>query len=128
MKVICSKYKMFFKFILLLKFILISIIFILFLIKNLSIKTDIDKVKFNNNFDYCKYGKNLITKKMQNQAGWLLTSTQAQFINGIIIYHKPKRCLEVGVADGGSAVLILNSLRIIKDSILVSLDLTHLFI
>jgi predicted O-methyltransferase YrrM len=85
------------------------------LIKKSSIKTDIDKEKFNNNFDYCKYGRNLINKKMQNKAGWLLTPTQAQFINGIISYHKPKRCLEVGVADGGSAVLILNSLRMINN-------------
>ena len=124
MEVISSKYKFFFRLILVLKIILISIILILFLIKNSTIKTDIDKEKFNNNFDYSKYGRNLITKKMKNQAGWLLTPTQARFINGIISYHKPKRCLEVGVADGGSAVLILNSLRIINnDSILISLDL-----
>ena len=126
MEAIISKYKIFFRFILLLKIIFISIILILFLIKNSKIKTDIDKVKFNNNFDYCKYERKFITKKMQNQAGWLLTLTEAQFINGIISYHKPKSCLEVGVANGGSSVLILNSLKIINnDSILVSLDLNE---
>ena len=124
MEVISSKYKLLFRFILLFKIILISIILILFSIKNSSIKTDIDKAKFNYNFDYFKYGNNLITKEMKNRAGWILTPIQAQFINGIISYHKPKRCLEVGVADGGSSVLILNSLRIINnDSILVSIDL-----
>ena len=62
---------------------------------------------------------------MKKHAGWLLTSSQAQFINGIIYYHKPKKCLEVGVADGGSSVLILNTLKLINNSILVSLDLNE---
>ena len=36
---------------------------------------------------------------------------------------KPKNCLELGVVEGGSAILILNALKDIPNSFLVSLDL-----
>lgn len=50
-------------------------------------------------------------------------------INGIIRKLKPKNCLEIGVAEGGSAILILNALKDIKNSRLVSLDVsTKLYI
>ena len=48
---------------------------------------------------------------------------EAQFINGIIRKNKLKNCLEIGVAEGGSSILILNSIKNIENSILVSLDL-----
>ena len=48
--------------------------------------------------------------------------------NGIIRKHKPKNCLEVGVARGGTSILILNAIKDIKDSRLISLDLnTNLY-
>jgi hypothetical protein len=73
---------------------------------------NIDKEpKFNNFFDYFKYGKNLINGKMEKQAGWILTPSHVLFLNGIINFYKPKKCLEIGVAEGGSSVLILNSLE-----------------
>ena len=37
-----------------------------------------------------------------------------------------KNCLEIGVANGGSSILILNAIKDIKKSILVSLDLNDL--
>jgi predicted O-methyltransferase YrrM len=45
------------------------------------------------------------------------------FINGIIRKHKSKKCLEIGVFKGGSSIVILNALKDIKDSFLISLDL-----
>ena len=48
---------------------------------------------------------------------------EAQFINGIIRKNKLKNCLEIGVAEGGSSILILNSIKDMENSILVSLDL-----
>jgi cephalosporin hydroxylase len=44
-------------------------------------------------------------------------------MNGIIRKFKPKKCLEIGVDKGGSAIIILNALKDINDSFLVSLDL-----
>lgn len=49
--------------------------------------------------------------------------TQLNFINGLIRKYKPKNCLEIGVADGGSSILILNAIQDIQNSSLVSLDL-----
>ena len=71
--------------------------------------------KFGNEFSYQNYERNIITKKMKDKAGWMLTSSDYYFINGIIRKY--------GVANGGSSILILNAIKDIKNSILVSLDL-----
>ena len=67
---------------------------------------------------------------MKEKAGWMLwNSNQILFINGIIRKYKPKKCLEVGVARGGSSVLILNAINDIENSFLISLDLnTKLYV
>ena len=52
-----------------------------------------------------------------------MSDIEANFINGIIRKHKLKTCLEIGVANGGSSILILNAIKDIKNSILVSIDL-----
>ena len=79
--------------------------------------------KYDINFKYEDYDKDIITDKIIKYSGWMITLKQAQFINGIIRKNKLKNCLEIGVASGGSSVLILNSIKDIKNSILVSLDL-----
>ena len=80
-------------------------------------------------FEYQNYQRHLINKKIMEKSGWLLTKNDAYFINGIIRKFRPKNCLEVGVARGGSSVIILNAIKDISDSFLVSLDLnTKLFI
>ena len=56
-------------------------------------------------------------------AGWILSKNEAYFINGIIRKLQIKKCLEIGVANGGSSILILNAAKDINDSYLVSLDL-----
>ena len=78
---------------------------------------------YNINFDFENYERNIITTKIINKAGWLLSLEEAYFINGIIRKFKPKKCLEIGVANGGSSILILNAIKNIDNSYLVSLDL-----
>ena len=81
-------------------------------------------IKFDKNFDYMKYEANIITDKMRKYSGWMLwNNNQYYFINGIIQKFKPKKCLEIGVARGGSSILILNSIKDIKNSFLISIDL-----
>ena len=60
---------------------------------------------------------------MKKYAKWQLWKNEPYFLNGIIRKLKPKKCLEIGVAFGGSSVIILNAIKDIKDSLLVSLDL-----
>jgi predicted O-methyltransferase YrrM len=79
--------------------------------------------KYDINFNYEDYDSEIITEKMRRYSGWLIGLGQAKFINGIIRKHKLKNCLEIGVAHGGSSILILNSIKDMKNSILVSLDL-----
>jgi predicted O-methyltransferase YrrM len=64
----------------------------------------------------------MITKKMRKYSSWQLLNDQPYFINGIIRKYKPKKCLELGVAAGGSSIVILNAIKDIKDSFLISLD------
>ena len=85
--------------------------------------------KIDTNFEYHKYQQFFITPKIVEKSGWLLTLDDAYFINGLIRKFKPKKCLEVGVARGGSSIIILNAIKDISDSFLVSIDLnTKLFI
>ena len=79
--------------------------------------------KFDKNFDYIHYENDFITEKMKNDAGWHLTLDHAYLINGLIRKYKPKNCLEIGVARGGSAILILNAIKDIPNSNLVSIDI-----
>ena len=81
------------------------------------------KRKIDIDFDYTSYENYLITKKIKEMAGWQLGKTQPYFIHGLIRKYKPKNCLEIGVADGGSSILILNAIKDIPNSSLVSLDL-----
>ena len=74
-------------------------------------------------FKYEDYEKDIINNKIKRYSKWQLSMEQANFINGIIRKKKLKKCLEIGVANGGSSVLILNSIKNIKNSFLVSLDL-----
>ena len=75
------------------------------------------------NFNYTNYQKSIINSKILNESGWELSENQAFFLNGIIRKYSPKNCLEIGVSEGGSSILILNAIKDKKNSILVSLDL-----
>ena len=81
------------------------------------------RVDFEKNFDYLHYENAFITEKMRKEAGWIMNLDHAFFINGLIRKHKPKKCLEIGVAFGGSSVLILNAIKDFTDSELISIDL-----
>lgn len=82
---------------------------------------------FDINFDFIHYENYIITEKMKKEAGWILTQEQTEFINGIIRKMKPNNCLEIGVARGGSSILILNAIKDFPNSKLVSLDLHNKF-
>ena len=115
------------KLILLLTFI---IIYLIIIIKNNKIKIfNLHfKKKYNLTFEYHNFERELITEKMINHSDWQLLYNEPYFINGIIRKYKPKKCLEIGVAYGGSTIIILNAIKDIKDSFLVSLDLfTNLY-
>ena len=68
----------------------------------------------------------MITNKMKKYSSWQLLPNEPYFINGIIRKYKPKKCLEIGVASGGSSTIILNAIKDINNSFLISLDLNVL--
>ena len=124
-KILIKNNENYFKFINIFKKIKIPFLFLLILLiiyptNNLSSKNDV-------HFKYHNYQRDFITEKMIKYAGWQQINNQPYFINGIIRKLKPKNCLEIGVAEGGSAILILNALKDIKGSRLVSLDINTQF-
>ena len=103
--------------------ILILIVLNIFLNKDKPIFYIFKRNFFDINFEYHNYQKDYINQKMIEKSEWLLSPNDAYFINGLIRKLKPKNCLEVGVARGGSAVIILNAIKDIQDSVLVSMEL-----
>ena len=89
--------------------ILFLFIFILFnIIFSDKEKLNLDSLRkknFEKNFDYHRYEKELITEKIQKYAGYEQNDNEPYFLNGIIRKFKPKKCLEIGVAKGGSSVI-----------------------
>ena len=75
--------------------------------------------------EFYKYERNFITKSMKKYAQWDQLNNEPYFINGIIRKFKPKNCLEIGVSRGGSSIIILNAIKDINDSRLISLDLNE---
>ena len=49
---------------------------------------------------------------------------QREFLNGIVRKFQPKKILEIGVAEGGSSIIILNAIQNIKNSHLYSIDIS----
>lgn len=87
--------------------------------------TILNKNEYEKDFNYLEYENDIITDKMRKSANWILTGNEANFLNGLVRKYKPKNCLEVGVAQGGSSIIILNAIKDIQNSILVSLDLNN---
>ena len=87
----------------------------------------VDKTKFDKNFDYINYENEIITERIKNESGWKLALNDALMINGLIRKLKPKNLLEIGVARGGSSILILNAIKDFPDSRLVSIDIREQF-
>ncbi|MCL2687114.1 MAG: class I SAM-dependent methyltransferase [Methanobrevibacter sp.] len=51
-----------------------------------------------------------------------MIKSERRFLNGIIREIKPKKLLEIGIAAGGSSVVMLNAIRDIENSQLCSID------
>ena len=60
---------------------------------------------------------------MKKHALFLLSESHIYLINSLIRKFKPKNCLEIGVAKGGSSIIILNAIKDIHNSQLISIDL-----
>ena len=103
--------------------IIIIIIFNLYFIINAYSNNNLSFKKFDIHFKYHNYQREMITEKMKQYSSWQLGRIEPYFINGIIRKYKPKKCLEVGVANGGSSIVILNAIKDIQNSFLISLDL-----
>lgn len=76
-------------------------------------------------FEFHNYQRHLITEKILKYSGIEQRNNEPYFLNGIIRKFKPRKCLEIGVARGGSSVVILNAIKDIDNSLLISLDINE---
>ena len=95
------------------------------IISNIINKNKNGPKNYDLNFKYHLYEREMLTEKIKQYSGWLLAKNEPYFLNGIIRKHKPKKCLEIGIAKGGSSIIILNALKDMNDSFLISLDLSN---
>lgn len=65
-----------------------------------------------------------VLNKINDKIGYKceMSISDRLFLNGLIRQVKPKKILEVGVAAGGSAAIILNAIKDIEDAKLYSVD------
>lgn len=111
-------------------YILLSIFIIMTLFKNMNQKyqkkENIKKIGNSEYFlDLDKYDINIfnnINNKDLNRCS-RMWGNQKEFLNGVVRKFKPKKVLEIGVAEGGSSIIILNAIKDIEDSHLFSIDL-----
>ena len=106
--------------------IILLIVFIIILL----IKMKEEKAKENTNskeyIDLEKYEIN-IYNKINNHNLFRCSrmwGNQRAFLNGVVRKFKPKKILEIGVAEGGSSIVILNAIKDLKNSHLFSIDLS----
>ena len=76
---------------------------------------NLDKYEIN---IYNNINKNNLTRCSR------MWGNQREFLNGVIRKFQPKKILEIGVAEGGSSIVILNAIKDIKNSHLFSIDLS----
>lgn len=56
-----------------------------------------------------------------------MEESERRFVHGAVRYFKPKRILEVGVAEGGGSIVLLNAIEDMLDTTLTSIDLLDYF-
>ena len=107
-------------------YIILLVVFIVILlikIKEEKVEENINSKKYMN---LEKYEIN-IYNKINNHNLFRCSrmwGNQRAFLNGVVRKFKPKKVLEIGVAEGGSSVVILNAIKDIKNSHLFSIDLS----
>ena len=74
---------------------------------------------------YETYIYNEIKEKLKSTKCSLMWGNQKEFINGIIRKFRPKKIIELGVNVGGSSIIILNSIKDLKNSHLFSIDIKN---
>lgn len=88
--------------------------------KNIFPITRNEKIYFDK---YEVYKFNEIKEKLEKSNCSQMWANQKEFLNGIIRKYKPKKILEIGVANGGSSIIILNAINDFRGSKLFSIDL-----
>jgi predicted O-methyltransferase YrrM len=123
-----SKKDLSFNFFSFIKFLYILLSLILLVI--LLIKMKEEKAGENRNsekyIDLDKYETNIYNNINNNNllSCSRMSGNQREFLNGVVRKFKPKKILEIGVAEGGSSIIILNAIKDLKNSHLFSIDLS----
>ena len=114
-----SNYFSFIKFI----YILFSIYFIIILLAKIKKERNKDSENYINldKYEIKIYNKINNNNFCRCSRMW---GNQKEFLNGVVRKFKPKKILEIGVAEGGSSIIILNAIEDIKGSHLFSIDLS----
>ena len=117
----------FIKFLLILLFIIFSIILLKKINQKFQIEKNTEENKNTENYlNLEKYEINIYNNINNNNLSRCsrMWGNQREFLNGVVRKFMPKKILEIGVAEGGSSIVILNAIKDIKNSHLFSIDLS----
>lgn len=78
-----------------------------------------------NIWEYDQEGYNKLTKEDVRFSE--MVENERRFVHGLVRYFNPKRILEVGVAEGGGSIVLLNAIEDSPDTTLTSIDLMEQF-
>lgn len=74
-----------------------------------------------NMWEYQQEGYNKLTKEDVKFSE--MAEVERRFVHGLIRYTKPQRILEIGVAEGGGTIVLLNAIEDMPDTTVTSLDI-----
>ena len=80
-----------------------------------------------NNMFLDKFENNVYNKikiKLESNKCSQMWGNQKEFLNGVIRKFRPKKIVEIGVAEGGGTCVILNAIQDIENAHLYSIDLS----
>jgi len=94
--------------------------------ENIIVKRYSENQKEENYLNLDKYETNIFNNINNNDLNRCsrMWGNQKEFLNGVVRKFKPKKVLEIGVAEGGSSTIILNAIKDIEDAHLFSIDLS----
>ena len=117
----------FIKFLFILLFTFFSIILFIKINQKFQIEENIEQNKNSEKYNNLeKYEINIYNNINNNNLFRCsrMWGNQREFLNGVVRKFKPKKILEIGVAEGGSSIVILNAIKDIENSHLFSIDLS----
>lgn len=81
---------------------------------------------FSNGMNFEEYDQEYYDNLVEDDYKYSeMDNAERKFVHGLIRYYKPKRILELGVAEGGGSIVLLNAIRDMIETTVTSIDISE---